>query len=88
MNKKARNIVLTVLLVMTMGIAAHGQIYLEGESSNRSSYQGDEIGIMPYHQVEHDQSNFVPLGTGILLLAALGGAYLLGNKMKKTNNRS
>ena len=34
------------------------------------------------HGSADDQTNWVPLGEGILLLSALGGAYLL--KMKKS----
>lgn len=35
------------------------------------------------HGSADDQSNWVPLGEGVMLLAALGGAYLL--RKKKTN---
>lgn len=35
------------------------------------------------HGSADDQTNWVPLGEGVMLLAALGGAYLL--RKKKTN---
>lgn len=35
-------------------------------------------------QQSEEQDRFAPLGSGILVLAALGGAYLCGRK--KTNN--
>ena len=75
--------ILTLALLLTAG-AAQAQIFLEDvDASNRSSYSSEGIGVMPIHQVEYDQADFVPLGSGALLLAALGGAYLLGKKRKK-----
>jgi LPXTG-motif cell wall-anchored protein len=40
-------------------------------------------GNIIYHGSGDDQTNYLPLGEGILLLAALGGAYLLGKRRKE-----
>ena len=67
-----------------MVVSAKAQIFLEeNANNNRSSYENIEnIGIMPNHGVENDQANYVPTSEGILLLAILGGAYLLKKRNK------
>lgn len=69
-----------------MAVSAKAQIFLEESSSSSRSYTENpsDVGIMPNHGVEFDQANYVPAGSGILMLAALGGAYLLG---KRNNGR-
>ncbi len=43
-----------------------------------------EWGIIPQQWTTNDQANeFAPLGGGLVLLSALGGAYLLGKRNKK-----
>lgn len=43
-----------------------------------------EWGIIPQQWTTNDQANeFAPLGSGVLLLTALGGAYLLNTKKKR-----
>ena len=45
----------------------------------------NDIGlIIPIHEVDFDQAEpYVPVGSGIAMLAALGGAYLLGKRKKE-----
>ena len=72
------------LLVMVLATPVRAQIFLDDNAkSDRSIYTQEEIGIMPYHEVEYDQGNYTPMGSGLLLLATLGGAYLLGRKRSK-----
>lgn len=83
MNKRK---ILTAAIALLMAGSAQAQIFLEEESqSARSSYSSEEIGTMPYHQVEHDQANYVPVGSGIMLLTAIGGAYLIGKRKNERN---
>ena len=35
------------------------------------------------HGSTDDQTNWVPLGSGIMVLTALGGAYLIGKRKKE-----
>lgn len=81
--KKTLKILTLILLLAT---SARAQIYTgEGEGNNRLE------GLEPSNGLYIDNPNgygygtdyYTPLGDGLLLLAALGGAYLL-NKRKKS----
>ena len=63
--------------------AAQAQIFLEEGDANDNRAVSQDWGVVPIHGVTQDQANYVPVGSGIALLAALGGAYLL--KKKKIN---
>ena len=82
MNKR----VLTLAMAMLLAAPAMAQIFLDDESLTNRGWLGDmdELGnIIPFHEVEWDQANYAPAGGGILLLTALGGAYLLGKRRKE-----
>ena len=82
MNKR----VLTLAIAMLLAAPAMAQIFLDDESLTKRGWLGDmdELGnIIPFHEVEWDQANYAPAGGGILLLTALGGAYLLGKRRKE-----
>ena len=85
MKKTRKQIALTLLLLL-LGIGAQAQIYIgEGEDNEFRNVTG-ENGVWNntiIHGSEHDQPNWTPIGDGILLLAALGGAYLMGKKRKE-----
>ena len=87
-NRKAMNkklIALMVAVLMTTGTAM-AQIFLDDESLTNRGWLGDldELGnIIPFHEVEWDQANYTPTGGGIMMLAVLGGAYLLGKRRKE-----
>ena len=81
--KKTLKILTLILLLAT---SARAQIYTgEGEGNNRLE------GLEPSNGLYIDNPNgygygtdyYTPLGEGLLLLSALGGAYLL-NKRKKS----
>ena len=85
MNKIKRAIgVIAILAVLSMPISA--QVFfldIDGEDNLRE----DELELVDLDVLEHsltqDQTNYAPVGSGVLLLAALGGAYLLGKKKEK-----
>lgn len=83
-----KNIISAMAIIMlSMGTivvpSARAQIFLDDESmSVRSSSNSAQLPIVPELDVTTDQ--YAPLGSGILLLGGLGGAYLLG----KRNNKS
>ena len=82
---KKRLAILTLVLLLARVVQA--QIFLSDDGySNRSDYNEEEIGVMPYHQVVHDQGNYVPLGGGLMALSALGAAYLLRKHSKKESH--
>ena len=83
MNKK----MLTLMTVLLMAVgSAFAQVIITDEdvNHNRGTRDGDEIGVMvPMQNVNMDQWKFAPLGSGVLLLAGLGAAYLVGKRKKQ-----
>lgn len=79
--KKIMTIMAALLLTASVSQA---QIFLmdEEEYGLRDGSLPEDISlIVPTHWVTYDQ--YAPIGGGTLLLAGLGGAYLLGKKRKK-----
>ena len=64
-----------------------GQIIYTDEDAGlnpRQTTQTNELGVMvPMQNVDMDQWKIAPLGSGILVLAGLGGAYLLAKRRKE-----
>ena len=77
--------IIIVLAVLLMTVSAQAQIFILEEGAQDNRYVSEDgVGvIVPLHDVEYDQTNYTPLGSGALLLAGLAGAYLLGKKKKK-----
>lgn len=84
--KKLKHLILAVLLCASqMGTA---QIFLDDEDMvKRSGAHNTEELIIPLHGVEYDQTNYVPIGGGTLLLAGMASAYLFSRK-RKQNRRN
>ena len=88
-------ITLTLLLGLTMTTFADGGLFKRGYNAENgaSGYnyfgakvEGDNAGspampLLPQHGQETNQP--APLGSGIALLAALGGAYLVGKRRRE-----
>ena len=88
MNMIRKTIALAALL-LSLTVASNGQIF-ETEDAVSSRYgTEDPNGIIPLNGGVFDQTNevYTPIGNGMLLFAALGGAYLLG-KRKKTEDEA
>ncbi len=82
MKKIRKTLAFVVLLFMVT--TTNGQIFeTEDVASSRLRAEEDPNGIIPLNGVLLDQTNaeYTPVGDGLLLLAALGGAYLLRKKM-------
>lgn len=88
MNKIRKTLALAVLLSMVT--ATNGQIFeTEGDVSSRYGIEDPTgNGIIPLNGGILDQTNeiYTPVGSGVMLLAALGGAYLLAKKTAKQQN--
>lgn len=82
--KKHKHLILAVLLCASqMGTA---QIFLDDEDMlKRSGAHNTEELIIPLHGVEYDQTDYVPIGGGTLLLAGLGVAYLMKKKHEQNH---
>ena len=63
---------------------AQAQVFLTNEdyyTNGRASEEGEELPNIPFLDITYDQ--YAPLGGGVLLLTALGGAYLVGKRKSK-----
>ena len=81
-NKAMRKslLVIALMTLLTAGPVT-AQIFLDDESLSQRGWLGtmDELGnIIPFHEVDFDQASYTPMGSGIMLLGLLGGAYLVG----------
>jgi len=80
---------LTVLAIgLMLATTTQAQILvMEGEEDNfrSNTMTNGEFNNIIFHGLQNDQTNYLPLGDGALLLAALGGAYLLNRKKKNKN---
>lgn len=79
--------ILTICLVMAS--SAQAQVFItEGDYENPRDGIETQWGIIPEQWSTNDQANdFASIGEGVLLLTALGGAYLL-NKRRKGDSKN
>lgn len=75
-------LIFSILLALAAPMRAQVFIMEEDENEFRNVFGNGEWNNVIVHGSPDDQTNWVPLGEGILLLSALGGAYLLRKKNK------
>ena len=82
MKKKMLSLVAALLLAVGPAI---GQIIIqEGDANHNRAYDQNAVSVMvPGEQMDVDQWKNAPLGNGVLLLAGLGAAYLIGKRRKE-----
>ena len=80
-----KKILLIFTLFLTLAAPMRAQVFIMEEDENQRVENvfgnGDWNNII-VHGSADDQTNWVPLGEGVMLLAAMGGAYLLRKKRK------
>ncbi len=78
-----KKLILAITTILTLASApAMAQVFLDDEDLNNRATNPDGFGVMvPEQNVTYDQ--YVPVGEGILLLAGLAGAYLVGKRKKE-----
>ena len=70
-------------LLLCMASASAQVFTLDEDEFNNSLHHPAPTGpLVPFQGGDDDQSLYTPLGGGMALLAALGGAYLLGKRKK------
>lgn len=81
MKKRVKILALGLLLTT----AAQAQIFMTEDDQNSRMGTQTDLGVIPLNGSMDDQSNetYTPIGEGIILLSAFGGAYLLNKKKKK-----
>ena len=75
-----------LVTMLFMAMPMRSQVFLTQEDlDSERDGQWEDIGlIIPIHEQDFDQAEpWAPVGSGIALLAALGGAYLLGKRRKE-----
>lgn len=79
-----KKILLILTLLLTLASPMRAQVFVMEEEENefRNVFGNGEWNNVIVHGSPDDQTNFVPLGDGLLLLAALGGIYNLGKRNK------
>ena len=90
MKKLFWTIAITFCLSLT---PVFGQMILTEEDvglNPRLGASAPKPGVMvPLQDVDYDQWEYLPLGNGLLIMAGLGGAYLLRKRRRqKTEDRS
>ena len=81
-----KKILATLIIVLSFNIMSNAQVFLIDEEIDNPRIANDEFNIVNpgWHNSGEDwYEEYVPVGNGALLLAALGSAYLIGKKIKK-----
>lgn len=88
-NHKMKKSIVIIIIAMLLGCfkPLSAQIIYTQEDAGlnpRAQVENGELGVMvPMQNVYMDQWKFAPVGNGLLLLAGMGGAYLLSKRSKK-----
>lgn len=83
MHKTRR--VVAVILFMAMSLTMKAQVFMLDGDENYREPENPQVfaGLPENYGLGVDW--YTPVGDGIILLAALGGAYLIGKKRQKQN---
>ena len=78
-----KKLIMTIAIATMLAVPAMAQVFLDDEAvnSDRLGSNGANLPYVPEQNVTHDQ--YTPVGEGILLLAGLAGAYLIGKRRKE-----
>jgi len=89
---KKKNIIIAAVFAILFTLASTSPVHAQGgifimddeEENFRGSTTPPAGGFIFIDDPEHDTSlDYSPIGSGVWLLGALGGAYLLGKRRKK-----
>lgn len=85
MKKRIFTILSVLAISMAASLNSEAQILIVDEqeylNSDRNRVTVSDLPQMP--QLGSTQDQYAPVGSGILVLGCLGGAYLLGKRRKK-----
>ena len=84
MKNARKYIILTAALLLTA--TAHSQVFLMTDEDFQNSARvenNSQTPLVPYQGGDFDQTLPAPLGSGWLLMASLGGAYLLAKRRRE-----
>ena len=81
-----KKILLIFTLFLALAAPMRAQVFIMEEDENdrvTNVFGNGDWNNIIVHGSADDQANFVPLGEAVLLLTALGGAYLLRKKKRE-----
>ena len=84
--RKSKKVFVLMAAALLLSMPLRSQVFLTQEDlDSERDGQWEDIGlIIPIHEQDFDQAEpWAPVGSGIAVLAALGGAYLLGKRKKE-----
>ena len=80
-----KKLIMTIAIATMLAAPAMAQVFLDDDDLNNKRDGSTEVlgpgAYVPEQNVTHDQ--YVPVGEGMLLLAGLAGAYLVGKRRKE-----
>ena len=76
-------LIFSILLALAAPMRAQVFIMEEDENEFRNVFGNGEWNNIIVHGSADDQANWVPLGEAVVLLSALGGAYLLKKRKRE-----
>ena len=85
-NRIMRKSIILLVTMLMMALPMRAQVFLTQEDlDSERAGQWEDIGlIIPIHEQDFDQAEpYTPVGSGIVLLTVLGGAYLLGKRKEQ-----
>ena len=72
-----------IVLALALSLSAHAQVFMiDGDKNYRTPEDPSVFATLP-GEYGAAVDYYTPIGDGMLLLAALGGAYLLGKRRKQ-----
>ena len=80
-----KKILLLFTLLLTLAAPMRAQVFVMEEDENefRNVFGNGEWNNVIVHGTGDDQTNYLPLGSGLLVMTTLSGVYLLGRRNKE-----
>ena len=83
MTYRMKKISATLLLIISFSVTSKAQVFIIDDELDNPRIQSEEFFIDNPGWHGSGEDWYTPVGSGVLLLAALGGAYLIGKKKQK-----
>lgn len=83
MTYRMKKISATLLLIISFSVTSKAQVFILDDELDSPRTQSEEFFIDNPGWHGSGEDWYTPVGSGALLLAALGGAYLIGKKKQK-----
>lgn len=80
-----KNLILTISIIFTMCVGASAQSdgFFNYDQGSYDRALGDSAPAMPTHPIGSTENGDAPLGSGLLIMSALGAGYLVKRLKRK-----